>query len=91
MLLDDILITGKDDEEHLKNLAKVLCRLEQLGLQLKKNHTLVTHRLNPGALPMAIIFPAHFLVTFPSFPRNRGKATVSKCVYKVRNLTVSQW
>lgn len=35
--LDDIIITGKDDEEHLENLQKVLDRLRQFGLRLKRS------------------------------------------------------
>ena len=35
--LDDILITGRDDTEHLTNLKKVLERLEEYGVQLKKS------------------------------------------------------
>ena len=35
--LDDVLITGKDDSEHLATLEKVLDRLHQWGLRLKKN------------------------------------------------------
>ena len=35
--LDDILITGTSDEEHLTNLDKVLNRLEEAGLRLKCN------------------------------------------------------
>lgn len=34
--LDDILITGKDTNEHLKNLDSVLKRLEEHGLRLNK-------------------------------------------------------
>ena len=34
--IDDILVTGKSDEEHLHNLNKVLERLMEHGLQLKK-------------------------------------------------------
>ena len=34
--LDDILITGKDDREHLHNLEQVLMRLKLAGLQAKK-------------------------------------------------------
>ena len=34
--LDDILITGVTDEEHLQNLDTVLSRLKEHGLQLKK-------------------------------------------------------
>ena len=34
--LDDILITGSSEEQHLKNLSEVLKRLEQAGLRLKK-------------------------------------------------------
>ena len=34
--LDDILITGESDEQHLETLDKVLSRLEQAGARLKK-------------------------------------------------------
>ena len=33
--IDDILVTGKDDADHLKNLAAVLQHLQQHGLCLK--------------------------------------------------------
>ena len=32
---DDILITGKDDEEHMKNLNSVLSRQDHYGLRLQ--------------------------------------------------------
>ena len=35
--LDDILITGATEAEHLNNLNDVLSRLEQAGMRLKKN------------------------------------------------------
>lgn len=35
--LDDILITGKTEEDHLCNLERVLTRLEQAGLRLKRS------------------------------------------------------
>ena len=34
--LDDILITGKTTEEHIKNLNAVLTRLREAGMRLKK-------------------------------------------------------
>ena len=34
--IDDILITGIDDQDHLKNLSEVLSRLEYQGIKLKK-------------------------------------------------------
>ena len=34
--IDDILVTGADDVEHLQNLEEVLHRLEQHGLRVKK-------------------------------------------------------
>ena len=34
--LDDILVTGKTESEHIRNLEEVLIRLEKAGLQLKK-------------------------------------------------------
>ena len=33
---DDILITGKDDDEHIKNLDSVLTRLDHFGLRLQQ-------------------------------------------------------
>ena len=35
--LDDILVTGKDDTEHLNNLQKVFERLQEYGVQLKRS------------------------------------------------------
>ena len=35
--LDDILVTGASDQEHLKNLEEVLARLKKNGLRLKKS------------------------------------------------------
>ena len=34
--LDDILVTGRSDAEHLKNLEEVLKRLEEYGIHLKR-------------------------------------------------------
>ena len=36
IFLDDILLTGKDDEEHLQTLVLVLKRLQEAGLRLKR-------------------------------------------------------
>ena len=33
--IDDILVTGNDDADHLKNLAAVFQQLQQHGLRLK--------------------------------------------------------
>lgn len=33
--IDDILVTGKDEKEHLKHLSEVLGRIKQAGLRLK--------------------------------------------------------
>ena len=35
--LDDILVSGATDEEHLKNLEVVLTRIEQAGIRLKRD------------------------------------------------------
>ena len=35
--LDDIIVTGKDDEEHLKNLELVLSRLGKYGFKLQRS------------------------------------------------------
>ena len=34
--IDDILVTGRNDEEHLETLEKVLSRLQEYGLRLKR-------------------------------------------------------
>ena len=34
VMLDDMAITGKNDQEHLQNLEKALARLEEYGLRL---------------------------------------------------------
>ena len=34
--IDDILITGKNDEEHLKSLETVLKRIQDVGILLKR-------------------------------------------------------
>ena len=36
LYLDDVLVTGQNDEEHLQNLEAVFARLEEHGLRLKK-------------------------------------------------------
>ncbi|XP_038590459.1 uncharacterized protein K02A2.6-like [Micropterus salmoides] len=36
IFLDDILLTGKDDQEHLQTLSTVLKRLQDAGLRLKR-------------------------------------------------------
>ena len=35
--LDDILITGRNEQQHLSNLDKVLTKLEEAGLRLNKD------------------------------------------------------
>lgn len=40
IFLDDILLTGKDDQDHLRTLAMVLERLEEAGLRLKREKCL---------------------------------------------------
>lgn len=32
---DDVLVTGCNDDDHLENLARELCRLKEAGLKLK--------------------------------------------------------
>ena len=35
--IDDILVTGTNQQEHLQNLDEILCRLEQNSLRIKKS------------------------------------------------------
>lgn len=37
MYLDDIILTGKDDKDHIQTLDQVLLRLEDAGLRLKRS------------------------------------------------------
>ena len=39
--LDDILVTGPSEEEHLSSLKQVLTRLQEAGLRLKEMSFLV--------------------------------------------------
>ena len=34
--MNDIIVTGKNDEDHLKNLSVVLSQLQKYGLRLKR-------------------------------------------------------
>ena len=36
-ILDDMVITGKDDKQHLNNLSKVLQRVEEFNLRVNKS------------------------------------------------------
>ena len=40
LYLDDILITGKTDQEHLNNLSAVLQRLAAAGMKLNQKNAL---------------------------------------------------
>ena len=35
--IDDILVTGTSEEEHLRNLEQVLRRLQEYGIRMKRN------------------------------------------------------
>ena len=35
--LDDLIVTGENDEEHLQNLEDVFSRMKEHGLQLKRS------------------------------------------------------
>ena len=69
--LDDILVTGTSDEEHLHNLSRVLQRLETAGMKLKKEkcafllprvdylgHGITSNGLEPAASKVAAIVDA---------------------------------
>ncbi|KAJ8351944.1 hypothetical protein SKAU_G00234200 [Synaphobranchus kaupii] len=54
--LDDIIVMGKNDEEHLQNLSRVLTRLSEYGLRAKRSkfpsklRTSVLENLHEGHL-----------------------------------------
>ena len=41
--IDDILITGRTDEEHLEHLDEVLCKIAKAGMLLKKKGNVLTY------------------------------------------------
>ena len=47
--IDDILLTGRSQEEHLANLNKVLGKLEEVGLKCNKDKMLL-HGTSGGVL-----------------------------------------
>ena len=59
--IDDIIITGQTEEEHLHNLSEVLSRLERAGMKLKENKCVymmpeveyLGHRINSQGLQSA--------------------------------------
>ncbi|XP_061567238.1 uncharacterized protein K02A2.6-like [Cololabis saira] len=44
VFLDDILLTGRNDQEHLQTLEEVLKRLDQAGLRLRRNKCMFMSR-----------------------------------------------
>ena len=58
MYIDDIIVMGKTDEEHLRNLDEVLSRLERAGMRLKKEKCVymvpeveyLSHKINSEGL-----------------------------------------
>lgn len=44
IFLDDILLTGKDDQEHLQTMAMVLKWLQEAGLRLKRSKCLFMNK-----------------------------------------------
>ena len=36
-ILDDLIVTGSDDAEHLRNLEGTLKRLDSMGVKLKRS------------------------------------------------------
>ena len=66
--IDDILITGNTEDEHLRNLNEVLARLENLGFRLKRHkcvfllpsvdylgHTITADGIKPNAEKVHVI------------------------------------
>ena len=43
--LDDILITGANDDKHFKNLSEVLSHMQSAGLRLRKTNVSLCHCL----------------------------------------------
>ena len=45
LLIDDVMVTGRNEQDHFQNLEEVLRRLQQWGFHLKK---LKCHLLQPS-------------------------------------------
>ena len=61
--IDDILITGATDEEHLQTLDRVLERLETAGLRLNRDKCVL--------LAETVVFLGHKLISMVFIPRRR--------------------
>ncbi len=59
--IDDILITGSTEEEHLQNLSEVLTRLEKAGLKLNQNKS-------KHLAPSAVTYLGHRIDQFGLHP-----------------------
>ena len=73
--LDDILVTGATTEEHLRNLAAVLARLQAAGLRLNKSKWFF--------LRYRIVYLGHAIGLHPTEDKVKAIKEVPKC----RNIT----
>ena len=63
MNIDDILVSGKDEAEHLDNLSKVFAKLTELGLTLK---TAKCNFFQPNIEYVGFMLNAHGIQTNPA-------------------------
>ena len=68
--LDDILITGSSEEQHLKNLSEVLKRLQRAGLRLKKEKC--------EFLAMSVVYLGHRIDAKGLHPTNNKIYAISR-------------
>ena len=80
--IDDILVTGKTDEEHLENLTQVFSRLLEHGLRLKKSKCLL---MCPSVEYLGYVVDAHGLHPVPSKVVAITKAPTPTSVKEVRS------
>ena len=71
--LDNILITGENDDQPLKNLSKVLSRMQQAGLHLKKDKC--------ELMSLSVIYLGHCIDAQGLHPTKSGSHSTSHQTY----------